>query len=58
MSLSRWIWKCPLEGCDSVSKKAVAHYKAKVLGRTHIKKLHRILDVDPIVEKVEIKGIL
>ena len=48
----KWIWKCPKQGCEATSMKAISRYKVARNGRIHLKKQHGEYSTDPILEKV------
>jgi len=51
VSLKRWIWECPYEGCNARSRKPLKYHKAGRHGRYHLKKIHNDYERQPIVKE-------
>jgi len=51
--LSKWTWKCPVEGCEHHGSKPCSHTTCGNNGRKHLESIHKLFNVEPIYIKVK-----
>lgn len=51
-SVSKWMWRCPYEGCNCQGLRLQSHGRAGRHGRMHLKKKHNDTFSQPILERI------